>query len=188
MGKQFSSIHDSHRAFMLRQHIFFVASAAQDTHVNLSPRSTDALRVLDDNAVAYLDRIGSGNETAAHIRAGGRMTIMFCAFEGPPTILRLYGLGAVHHRGSAGFDRLLAEQFDGAAPLGTRQIVSLGVDLVQTSCGFGVPMFEYRSERETMDKWAQAKGAEALDAYSRQKNRRSLDGLPTGLFGEEDAA
>ena len=188
MAKQFASLHDTHRAFIRRQHIFFVASASQDTHVNVSPRSTDALRVLADNAVAYLDRIGSGNETAAHIRAGGRMTIMFCAFEGPPMILRLYGRGTVHHRGSAGFDRLLSEQYDGTAPLGTRQIVALEMDLVQTSCGFGVPMFDYRDERDTMDKWAQAKGAAGLDAYSRQKNRRSMDGLPTDLFGEEDAA
>ena len=188
MAKQFPSIGDDHRAFILRQHIFFVASAASGTRVNVSPRSTNSLRLLGPNEVAYLDRTGSGNETAAHIRAGGRVTIMFCAFEGAPSIMRLYGRGAVHHRRGREFARLLGEQFGSDEPLGTRQIVTLAVEFVQTSCGFGVPFFEHQGERTAMDKWANARGAAGIDAYWREKNVRSIDGLPTGLFEDEEAA
>lgn len=188
MAKQFPSMGDDHRAFVLRQHIFFVASAVPGTHVNVSPRDMRSFRLLGPSRIAYLDRTGSGNETAAHIRAGGRMTIMFCAFEGPPLILRLYGCGTVHHRRSREFARLLEEVFGGEAPLGTRQIVSLAVELVQTSCGFGVPFFEYQGERTAMDKWANAKGEAAINDYWREKNVRSIDGLPTGLFEDEEAA
>ncbi len=186
MAKQFAGIGDDHRDFIGRQHLFLVASAAPGTRVNVSPRSTDCLRVLGPNAVAYLDRTGSGNETAAHIRAGGAVTIMLIAFEGPPSILRLYGRGAVHGRRSRAFDRLLSEHFGAAAPLGTRQIVVLDVDLVQTSCGYGVPFFAYRGERTAMDRWARAKGEAGIDAYWREKNVRSMDGLPTGLLGDEE--
>ncbi len=188
MAKQFPSIGNDHRAFVLRQHIFFVASAAPGTHVNVSPRDLKSLRVLGPNQVAYLDRTGSGNETAAHIRAGGRMTIMFCAFKGPPSILRLYGCGTVHHRRSREFTRILEEQFGGEAPLGTRQIVLLAVELVQTSCGFGVPLFDYQDERKAMDRWANAKGAAGINEYWREKNVRSIDGLPTGIFEDEETA
>ena len=182
MAKQFPAIDERHRDFILRQHVFFVASAAAGSRVNMSPRSTDSLRLLGANAVAYLDRTGSGNETAAHIRAGGQVTIMLCAFAGPPLILRLFGRGIVHPLGSASYAALLADSFGGSAPLGTRQIVALDVRTVQTSCGFGVPLFEYEGERAAMDKWAQAKGEAALEAYRREHNVRSIDGLPTGLF------
>lgn len=187
MAKQFPAIDQRHREFILRQHVFFVASAAAESRVNISPRSTDGLRVLGSNAVAYLDRTGSGNETAAHIRAGGPVTIMLCAFDGPPLILRLYGRGIVHHPGSVAFEALLAEHFGGSAPLGTRQIVALDVGTVQTSCGFGVPLFEYEAERTAMDKWARSKGEAALEAYRREHNARSIDDLPTGLFEHEGA-
>lgn len=182
MAKRFEEIGEVHRAFMARQHIFFVASAAGGSHVNISPRSTDCFRYLGSKQVVYLDRTGSGNETAAHIRAGGRVTIMFCAVEGPPLILRLYGKGTVHGLKAPSFDELLAAHFDGQAPLGTRQIISLSVDLVQTSCGYGVPFFDYRGERDTMEKWAQTKGPDGIEAYWHEKNLRSLDGLPTGLL------
>ena len=187
MAKQFPSINDDHRAFIRRQRIFFVASAAPGTHVNVSPREAGSLRVLGPDTVAYLDRTGSGNETAAHARADGRVTVMFCAFEGPPLILRLYGRARVHHRRGAAFARLLEEQFGGDAPLGTRQIVTVEVELVQTSCGFGVPLFEHQGERTLMDAWAARKGEAGIDAYWREKNVRSIDGLPTGLFEDERA-
>lgn len=182
MAKQFAQIGDIHRDFIERQHIFFAASAAAGTRVNVSPRSTNALRVLDPNAVVYLDRTGSGNETAAHLRADGRLTLMFCAFEGPPSILRLYGRGRALKRGSRDYAHLLGAEFGDTEPLGTRQMVRLDVDLVQTSCGFGVPLFAYGGERVAMDRWAQAKGDSGLEAYWREKNTRSIDGLPTGLF------
>ena len=165
-----------------RQKLFFVASVAAGTRVNMSPRSTDHLRILGDNQVAYLDRTGSGNETAAHIRAGGPVTIMFCAFEGAPSIMRLYGRGTVLNFATAAYRDALARHFGGHAPLGTRQIVTLDFDLVQTSCGYGVPFFDYAGERTSMDRWADAKGEAGIDAYWREKNLTSIDGLPTGLM------
>jgi Pyridoxamine 5'-phosphate oxidase len=188
MAKQFREIEAAHAAFIAKQHIFFVASAAGGSHVNLSPRSTDSLRVLGPQAVAYLDRTGSGNETAAHIRAGGRITIMLCAFDGAPLILRLYGRGTVHRRSTAAFADLLGAHFGDVAPLGTRQIVSLEVELVQTSCGFGVPLFDYRAERDVLDRWAERKGEAGIESYWREKNLTSLDGLPTGLLEAEPVA
>ncbi len=118
MAKQFPDINDNHQAFILRQHMFFVASAVPGAWVNVSPRGTASLRLLGPAKVAYLDRTGSGNETAAHIRAGGRVTMMFCAFEGAPSILRLYGRGTVHHRRGQEFTRLLASHFGGRHHLG----------------------------------------------------------------------
>ncbi len=187
MAKQFPRILDMHRKFIQRQHVFFAASAAPGARVNVSPRSTDALRVLDDRTVAYLDRTGSGNETAAHLRADGRLTIMFCSFDGPPLILRLYGQGRILRRSSNGYARLLAEEFGGREPLGARQIVQLNIHLVQTSCGFGVPLLDYIGERPHLDRWSEAKGEAGLEAYQREKNTRSMDGLPTGLFDPDDA-
>lgn len=182
MAKQFPSIDGPIGRFIRQQHIFFTASAARGTRVNVSPRSTVHFRVLGPNSACYLDLTGSGNETAAHMQADGRMTIMFCAFEGPPKILRLYGEGTVHHRSNARFAELLASQFGGQAPAGTRQIVELSIDLVQTSCGYAVPEFEYRAERTVLDDWAATKGEDGIEAYWREKNVVSMDGLPTGIF------
>lgn len=187
MAKDYPALNQHHRDFIARQHIFFTASAAAGARVNISPRSTDAFRVLGDNAACYLDRTGSGNETAAHMLADGRLTIMFCAFDGPPLILRLYGEGRAIHRGSAEYASLLADYFADEEPLGARQIIALQFDLVKTSCGYGVPLFGYESEREQMDKWAEAKGEAGIAAYWSEKNRASMDGLPTGLFAEEAA-
>jgi len=184
MAKQFPSIGAQHRDFISRQHIFFTASAAANARINLSPRSTDLFRVLGDNRAAYLDKTGSGNETAAHLLADGRLTMMFCAFEGPPLILRLFGRGMVLPHGTPAYHCILADHFGGSEPLGARQIIQLDIDLVQTSCGFGVPLFEYREERPTLDRWAEAKGEEGLVAYRREKNSASMDGLPTGMFEE----
>ncbi len=182
MGKQFKLIEPAHRDFIARQRIFFTASAAGGSHVNVSPRSTDALRVIDATTVAYLDLTGSGNETAAHIKAGGRVTIMFCAFEGAPMILRLFGRGEILHADTAAYGELIAEAFGGEMPRGARQIMRLTVDMVQTSCGFAVPLFDYKAERENLQRWTAARDDEALEAYRREKNVTSLDGLPTGLF------
>ena len=182
MAKQFPAIEVSHRDFIQRQHIFFVASAARKGRVNLSPKDGAALRVLGPNQVAYLDVTGSGNETAAHIRADGRMTLMFCAFEGAPMILRLYGLGSVLQRDSATYSELLATAFAGEERPGARQIIMLDVDLVLTSCGYGVPLFDYAGERATLTRWAESKGEDGLRDYRREKNARSIDGFPTGIL------
>ena len=184
MGKQFPHLDASHREFINRQRIFFAASAAPNARVNVSPRGTDAFSIIDEGTVAYLDRTGSGNETAAHLKADGRLTIMFCAFDGPPNILRLYGHGEILRRGSPSYAALLKAAFSGVEPAGARQIVRLHVDLVQTSCGYGTPLFDYRGERPSLDNWARSKGEEGLEAYRREKNLVSIDGLPTGLLAE----
>jgi predicted pyridoxine 5'-phosphate oxidase superfamily flavin-nucleotide-binding protein len=185
VAKLFQSIEPAHREFIEKQHIFFNASAAPDGRVNVSPRDAASLRVLDEHTVVYLDRTGSGNETAAHVRINGRLTLMFCAFEGAPMILRLYGNARMLHRGTLEYLTLLASAFDNAEPPGARQMVMLDIDLVQTSCGYGVPLFDYAGERPTLTRWAEAKGEAGLDAYRRLKNTQSIDGLPTGLFENE---
>ena len=185
MGKQFPSMTPAHRDFIARQHIFFTASATATSRVNISPRPTDVLRLLDERTALYLDLTGSGSETAAHLRADGRLTLMFCALDEPPSILRLYGRGVSLPRNSSDYTALLGSAFGNQEPLGARQIVRIDIDLVQTSCGYGVPLFEYVGERETLHRWAERKGDAGLEEYRRQKNARSLDGLPTGLAEEE---
>lgn len=180
MGKQFASMLPEHEAFIRKQHLFFVGSAplAADGHVNLSPKGHDALRILGPNRVAYLDMTGSGNETSAHLLENGRITIMFCAFEGPPNIMRLYGRGSVHLPGTPEWDAL----YPLFPPLeGARQIVAVDVDMVQTSCGFAVPFMAYERDRDTLRRWSEQKGEEGLNEYWAQKNKVSLDGLPTPL-------
>lgn len=182
MAKAFQSIEPAHLRFIERQRIFFNASAAAEGHVNVSPRDAKSLRILDAHSAVYLDLTGSGNETAAHLRANGRITLMFCAFEGPPMILRLYGTGRVVRRGSAEYVSLLETKFGGIEPPGARQMVVVAIDRVQTSCGYNVPLFDYVGERETLVRWAHAKGPEGLERYWREKNEYSIDGFPTGLM------
>ena len=181
MATQFKRIEPAHRAFIQQQRVFFTGSAAAEGRVNVSPKGLDSLRILDANKVVYLDLTGSGNETAAHLLASGRLTLMFCSFEGPPMILRLYGKGRVLSRGSPEYAGLLAAQFGGCEPPGARQMVMLDVDLVQTSCGFGVPQMKFVGERLMLPQWAEKKGEAGLEAYRREKNIRSIDGLPTGM-------
>lgn len=184
MAKQFPALDAPLTAFIGRQHIFFTASAAPGSRVNVSPKDGRSFRVLGPNRAAWLDQTGSGNETAAHTLAGGPLTAMFCAVQGPPLILRLYGHGRIVLRGRPEYARLLADAFDGDEPPGARQIVVLDFDLVQTSCGYGVPLFDYAGERENLRRWAEAKGEDGLDDYRRDKNAVSIDGLPTGMFDE----
>ncbi|MEQ8283301.1 MAG: pyridoxamine 5'-phosphate oxidase family protein [Parvibaculum sp.] len=181
MAKQFPSISPELKAFIERQHIFFTASGTADSRINLSPKGLDGFRVVGDNEVCYLDHTGSGNEAAAHLMADGRLTVMFCAFEGPPMILRLYGRGRVARKGTDEYARYLAGFFDGNEPAGARQIVIQDIDLVQTSCGFGVPLHEYKEERPSLIRWAEQKGEDGIAEYWQEKNRVSIDGLPTGV-------
>jgi hypothetical protein len=163
--------------FIRAQQVFFVASAAMDSRVNLSPKGLDTLRVLDETTVAYLDITGSGNETAAHVLHGGRITMMFCSFGEKPLILRLYGKGEIIRPHDPTWNDLI-ERFD---PLpGQRQIVLLHIESIQTSCGFGVPRMELIEPRPTLSQWAAGKGAEGILEYRAKKNVRSIDGLPTG--------
>ncbi|OAI27294.1 pyridoxamine 5'-phosphate oxidase [Methylosinus sp. R-45379] len=188
MSKFFASIEPQHRDFIEKQRLFFVASAASGARVNVSPKSADTLRLIDERSAVYIDRTGSGNETAAHMRADGRLTFMFCALDGAPLILRLYGRGRALARGGEDYARLLRSAFGGAEPPGARQMILLDVESVQTSCGFAVPLYDYAGERDGLDRWAASKGEDALDAYRREKNRQSIDGLPTGLFEDENLA
>lgn len=186
MGKQYSALEANHAEFIRKQRVFFTGSAAREGRVNVSPKDGAALRVLAPQRIAYLDQTGSGNETAAHIRAYGRLTLMFCAFDGPPMILRVYGQGKVLARGSAAYRELLHTAFGGEERIGARQIIVVDVELVLTSCGFGVPLFDYAGERSTLTQWAEKKGDAGLDAYRREKNQLSLDGFPTGILESED--
>jgi predicted pyridoxine 5'-phosphate oxidase superfamily flavin-nucleotide-binding protein len=191
MAKQYDEIEPQLRKFIEKQHIFFVATAAANSRINLSPKGQNALRVIDARTVAYLDWTGSGSEAAAHLLADGRMTIMVCSFEGPAMILRLYGRARSHLKGSAAYERLLAEQFNGEEPLSARQIVELDVELTQTSCGYAVPEYEYKGEREVLTEYWDKRGAEGVKAYWAEENLTSIDGLPTGfeamLEGRQDA-
>jgi len=188
MAKQFPALDAALTDFIGRQRIFFTASAADGARINLSPKDGKSFRVLGPNRAAWLDQTGSGNETAAHLRADGRLTVMFCAFEGLPQILRLYGRGRIVPRGGDEYAALLAEPFGGEEPAGARQIVVLDFDLAQTSCGYGVPLFDYVDERPNLIRWATAQGEDGMDAYRRRKNAVSLDGLPTGLIEDAPAA
>lgn len=177
MATRLESLTDKHREFIERQSMFFVATAAREGRVNVSPKGLDTLRVLGANRVAWLDLTGSGNETAAHLLRQNRMTIMFCAFEHEPLILRLYGKATAVLPVQPGWNELAAL----FPPLvGSRQIFDLDIDLVQTSCGFGVPLMEHIEDRALMLDWATKKGPEGLRDYRRKTNMVSIDGFPTG--------
>ena len=178
MGAAFDSISDQHRAFIEAQHVFFVATApsGDDGHVNLSPKGYDTFTVLGPNRVAYLDLTGSGAETIAHLRQNGRITILFCAFEGKPNLLRLYGQGRVVTPDDAAHSELI-----GHFPpnRGARAVIVVDVERVGTSCGYSIPRFEHVGERSTLDDWAARKSDDELVAYRAQKNATSIDGLPS---------
>lgn len=181
MAKFYPEITAALQKFIAEQHIFFTASASTTGHVNVSPKGIDTFRCLDSRSVAYLDLTGSGNETSAHLIENGRLTIMFCSFTQQPLILRLYGQGSVVRPRDAAWHEL----HDLFQPLpGTRQIIKLAIELVQTSCGNGVPFYEYAGERESIIQWAEKKGKDGLHQYWQEKNQVSLDGLPTHLFHE----
>lgn len=177
MGKTYERIDDRLRSFIEAQRIFFVATAplAETGHVNLSPKGLDTLRVLDPHTVAYLDYVGSGAETIAHLRENGRIVIMFCAFDGSPQILRLYGRGEVLEPQDDEFARI-RRQFSPSSD--ARSIVRVGVQRIADSCGFGVPRYEFMEDRGQLAEWAARKGTDGLSSYQREKNRTSIDGLP----------
>jgi hypothetical protein len=180
MGKLHESIKPAHREFIEKQTIFFVASAplSADGRVNLSPKGLDCFRVLSDNKVGYMDLISSGNETSAHTLENGRITIMFCSYESTPLILRLYGKGFAVLPGTQAWE-MYSPHF--TIYPSTRQLIIAEIDLLQTSCGFGVPLFEYAGERSIHFEWAEKQGADGLKQYVREKNFKSLDGLPTDI-------
>ena len=178
MGKTCSEISDKLAEFMAQQPVFFVGTAAAEGRVNVSPKGMDTLRVLDKNRIIWLSVTGSGNETSAHIQQNGRMTLMFCAFEGNPIILRIYGHAKVIHQKDAEWENLYA--LFNSIP-GARQIFDLSVDLVQTSCGMAVPFLAYQGEREQLIDWAVKKGQDGIHSYWQEKNQTSIDGIPTHI-------
>jgi len=184
MARTHDTLDENLREWIAAQHVFFVASAptGTDGHVNLSPKGYDSFRVLDDLTVAYLDLTGSGVETIAHLNDNGRLTIMFCAFEGPPRIVRLFGRGEVVLPGDDDFDSLVA-RFP-ALP-GVRSVIRCRIERIQSSCGYSVPFMDYRSERETLIDWAARKGPDGLDEYHAEKNARP-DRLAPNQREEED--
>jgi hypothetical protein len=179
MGKKTDHIAPRIAEFIKNQHIFFVGTAAAEGRVNVSPKGTDSFRVINKNKIVWLNLTGSGNETAAHVLQNNRMTIMFCAFEGKPLILRLYGKATIFHPRDTEF-QLYSEYFPNA--VGSRQIIEMDVDLVQTSCGFGVPFMDYNSERSMLDDWANQKGEDGIEQYWADKNTKSIDGFETQII------
>lgn len=182
MAERFDALGDDHIAFIERQHIFFIGTAGADGFVNVSPKGMDSFRVVDHKRVAWLNLTGSGNESAAHVREHPRMTVMFCSFDKQPLILRIYGEAtAIHPRDALWEERLAL--FPGHP--GARQIFDIDVELVQTSCGYAVPHYEFSGERVTLRKWSENKGPEGVESYWREKNRHSMNGKPTGILGED---
>jgi hypothetical protein len=187
MGKIFDAIDERLERWIAAQPMFFVGTAPldEDGHVNVSPKGPiDTLRVLGPTTVAYLDFVGSGAETIAHIRENGRIVIMLCAFDGPPRILRLHGRGEVVGASDERFDQLveLCAFPVPPTPEARRAVVVVEVDRVADSCGYGVPLMKHEGQRPHMDAWAAKKvrvgGVQALLDYQREKNSASIDGLP----------
>jgi hypothetical protein len=185
MAKFYTDLTQPLMCFIKAQPMFFVATAPINGRINLSPKGMNTFRCLGEDRVAYLDLTGSGNETSAHLEENGRVTLMFCSFSEEPLILRLYGQGTVIRPHAPEWEHY-ALQFD-LLP-GARQIILVEIEQVQTSCGFGVPLLAYQGDRPTLIDWAKQKGEDGVQAYQRQKNQHSIDGLPTHLLKGSDTS
>jgi len=179
MARRYEQLQSQHIEFIKKQHIFFVATAGAEGRINLSPKGMDSLRVLDSHTIAWLNYTGSGNETSVHVQDNGRMTIMFCSFEKEPMIMRLYGQAKVIHPRDSAWQETSALFKEYIA---TRQFFILDVDLVQTSCGFSVPFFEYQGERELLVECSEKKGKQGIEEFWQERNQISLDGLETNII------
>lgn len=176
MGKSHTEIDEHLSEFIQQQRAFFVATApsAASGHINVSPKGLDSFRILGPKKVAYLDLVGSGVETIAHVNENGRIVLMFCAFQGPPNLVRLHGIARVLRPNEPEFSELVScfPAYDS-----TRSVIAVDLTRVSSSCGYGVPLMKYEGERPQLFAWAQKKGPEGLKAYQREKNSRSVDGL-----------
>ena len=177
MGKLYKEIDGDVLAFIEAQQMFFVATAPLDGagHVNVSPKGLDTLRVLTPRTIAYLDYVGSGAETIAHLRENGRIVLMFCAFQGPPKIVRVHGRGEVLEPPEPEYLRLRPLFPD--APSG-RAIITVVIERIADSCGFGVPLYQYERQRSQLADWADRQGEDGLRTYQVERNARSIDDLP----------
>lgn len=183
MAERFKQLSEKHIEFINRQHLFFVATAPTEGSINLSPKGVDTLRVINPNRVVWLNLTGSGNETSPHVQENGRMTLMFCSFDKQPLILRIYGKASVVHPRDKAWEEH-SKLFDDH--VGARQFFELDVEQVLTSCGFGVPLYAYLGERETLVKWADKHGREGIVAYWRKSNQKTLDGNATNIFIQDE--
>jgi len=177
MGKVYDAIDESLKEFIQRQQMFFVATAPMsgDGLVNLSPKGLDSLRILDDHTVVYADLTGSGIETVAHVKENGRIVLMFCAFEGAPKIVRLHGRGEVIESSHDEFQQLRTRFPE---YVGLRSFIRLHCHRISDSCGWSVPLYEFREQRSQLVAWAEHKGVDEVDLYQQTVNTESLDGLP----------
>jgi len=187
MGKVYEQIDEALEEFIRGQQMFFVATGplSASGHINLSPKGLDTLRILGPHTVAYLDYVGSGAETIAHVRENGRIVVMLCAFQGSPRIVRLYGRGEVLEPQDREFDRLRA--LFPAEPAG-RAVVRISIGRIADSCGYGVPLYSFEGHRSQLPGWASRKGQQGLLEYQQDKNRHSIDGLPALRWSETKAA
>lgn len=179
MAAQFEELRPVHKQFIEAQPLFFISTAAAEGRINLSPKGMDSLRILDDKTILWVNLTGSGNETAAHLLLNNRMTIMLNAFQDPPLILRLYGNCDVYHPRDKEFEQYL--------PLfptyrAARQLIKLNLEMVQTSCGYGVPYMEYTGERSRLKQWADDKTDQQIWDYWEKKNQKSIDGFETKIL------
>lgn len=181
MAKFYDGLTPALTEFIKGQHIFFVATALQEGRINLSPKGMDSFRVLSPTQIVWLNLTGSGNETAAHLLEYPRMTIMFCAFEGKPLILRLYGQARAYHERDPEYQTHI-ERFETNA--GARQIIIMNIESVQTSCGYAVPLMEFQEERTILSQWATKKGRDGIKQYWADKNTISIDGQETQILGD----
>lgn len=178
MGAKFQEIPEHIVSFINEQNLFFVGTAATDGRINVSPKGMDSFRVINKNKVVWLNLTGSGNETAAHLLLNNRMTIMFCSFDKKPLILRLYGYAKIYHERDQEF-----QEYKSLFPdtPGTRQFVEVEVDLVQTSCGYGIPLMDFVEVRPTLRQWGENKTEAKIRKYWTEKNAVSLDGFETKI-------
>ncbi len=179
MAKFYTELNESLREFIGAQHMFFNASAPNKGRINLSPKGLDTFRILSDRRVAYLDLTGSECETAAHLYENGRLTLMFCSVAEKPLILRLYGRGTVVHSRDPEWQELHAK----FPPVpGERQIIVLDIESIMATCGFAVPLYEYKGQRDTLTEFTCKMGEQRMDEYRHERNQTSIDGMPTHLF------
>jgi len=180
VAEKFSELSEELTNFIQAQHMFFVATAAADGRINLSPKGQDSLRVLNAKEILWMNLTGSGNETAAHLAESNRMTMMWCGFERQARILRVYGTAKVFHPRDSRW-----AEFSTQIPstVGARQYFLVSIDLVQASCGEAVPLMDYVGDRHMLSKWAEKKGEEGIAEYWEKKNQLSIDGKPTGILG-----
>ncbi len=179
MSEKFKELTDKHIKFIENQHIYFVGTATADSYVNVSPKGMDSFRIIDETKAIWLNLTGSGNESAAHVIESPRMTIMFCSFDKQPLIMRLYGQANVFHQRDSKWNEYYPLFPESA---GARQIFELKIDLVQTSCGFAVPLYDLKSERDTLSKWITNRGENGIKDYWKEKNQLSLNGKNTHIL------